>query len=63
MRTWHVALVVVAGLSLAADDKDQAVKKEMSKLEGTWSVVRQEQRGNLVPPVVSRRGGLLKGAR
>jgi uncharacterized protein (TIGR03067 family) len=59
MLTWHTALVLVAGLSLAADDKDQAVKKELSKLEGNWNVVRQEKRGNLVPPVVSRRGGLL----
>ncbi|HJT77928.1 MAG TPA: TIGR03067 domain-containing protein [Gemmataceae bacterium] len=59
MFSWRTALVLVAGLSLAAGDKDQAVQKEMSKLEGTWTVVRQEQRGNLVPPVVSRRGGLL----
>ena len=38
-------LIVVAGLLVAADSKDDAGKKDLEKLQGTWKPVSVEQRG------------------
>jgi uncharacterized protein (TIGR03067 family) len=38
-------MVVVAGMLLAADEPDDAVKKEQKKLEGTWMPLSQESKG------------------
>ncbi len=44
-------LVVAVGLLLAADDpKDDAVKKEMAKFQGTWKFVSMEVEGQKKPP-------------
>ena len=41
----HVLLVLAVGLLLAADAKEDAAKKELKKLEGTWQVVSMEMDG------------------
>jgi uncharacterized protein (TIGR03067 family) len=43
-----VALLVGVGY-LSAADKDDAAKKEMKKLEGTWKVVKEELNGSDLP--------------
>lgn len=41
-------LVVISGLLIAADAKDDAVKKEKARLKGTWDIVSVEQEGRKV---------------
>jgi uncharacterized protein (TIGR03067 family) len=41
-----IGLVLVGGLVLAGDAKDEAIKKERKKYEGTWQVVSLEVDGN-----------------
>jgi uncharacterized protein (TIGR03067 family) len=54
MRT-HVGFVmavgylVIAGGFVSAEDKEEAVKKERQKMEGTWEVVSIEIDGNKLP--------------
>ena len=44
---WRALFVLAVGFLVAADKpKDDAVKKEMKKLEGTWKVVSLEMNGN-----------------
>jgi uncharacterized protein (TIGR03067 family) len=42
-------LVVVCGLLVAADDKDDVVKKEKTKLKGTYTMVSGEEQGTKLP--------------
>jgi uncharacterized protein (TIGR03067 family) len=43
-------LVLAAGLSLAADDKDKdALDKEYAKFEGTWQIFSLEVEGRKIP--------------
>lgn len=44
-----VLFTAVAGLCLAADAKDDAVKAEKAKLQGTWKVVSLEIDGTKAP--------------
>jgi uncharacterized protein (TIGR03067 family) len=48
MRLKALVGLMIAGLLLAADAKDDAAK-EMKKLEGTWKVVAAEASGTKVP--------------
>ena len=41
----NTLLILIVGLCIAADRPDEAVKKELRKLEGTWSIVAQEANG------------------
>lgn len=45
-------LIVMAGLLVAADAKDDEIKKEMAKLEGSWKVVALEKSGKPAPDEV-----------
>ena len=46
----HVLMVVAAGLLLGADrPREEAVKKELKKLQGTWKMVALEVDGKQVP--------------
>jgi uncharacterized protein (TIGR03067 family) len=46
----HSLLVLVTGLFIAADDsKDDAAKKELEKLRGTWNLVSAERDGKKLP--------------
>jgi len=45
MRLAAVLLVVAAGQLVAADDKDDAVKKDKTLLKGSWSFVSIEFKG------------------
>jgi len=38
-------LVIAAGLLVAADTKDDAIKKDKAKLKGSWSIVAIEEEG------------------
>jgi uncharacterized protein (TIGR03067 family) len=53
MHVWTIlalgGLVAAAGLLSAADDKDDAIKKELKRIEGTWEVVSMEQNGQQLP--------------
>jgi uncharacterized protein (TIGR03067 family) len=42
-------LVVVAGLLVAADAKEDAAKEDLKKLEGTWVILSAEENGKQVP--------------
>jgi uncharacterized protein (TIGR03067 family) len=44
-------MIVLAGLLVAADAPQEAVKKEKEKLKGTWTLVSLEERGKQVPPL------------
>src|SRR5262245_22538667 len=44
----HAVLVMFAGLLVAADAKDDAVKKEKARLTGAWDIVSVEQEGRKV---------------
>jgi len=46
----YALLVLVAGLLVAADDKDNAIKQETKRLEGTWQVVGGEENGQESAP-------------
>ena len=46
----RICIVVAVGLLLAADAKDDAVKKELKKLEGTWKIEGFEHHGNRLNP-------------
>jgi len=47
----HILLCLAAGLLLAADATDeQAAKKELKKLEGTWKIVSITREGNEQQP-------------
>ena len=39
-------LIVLPSLTAAADDKDEAIKKDRKQYEGTWQVVSLEVNGN-----------------
>jgi uncharacterized protein (TIGR03067 family) len=46
----HALLILAVGLLLAADDiKDDAVKKEMARFQGTWKFVSMEVEGKMKP--------------
>jgi uncharacterized protein (TIGR03067 family) len=55
MRLWGVlllaggALVVGGALATADDKKDDAVKEEMKKFDGTWQLVSSERDGEKAP--------------
>jgi len=49
MRMRALLFVTAAGLLVAADAKDDAVKKEMDKLQGTWKVVKAVKQGGDAP--------------
>lgn len=50
---WHVAMVLFAGLALAADPpKDDPAMQDMEKLKATWSVIAGEARGEKAPDEV-----------
>jgi uncharacterized protein (TIGR03067 family) len=49
MTKWRVPVILVAGLLLAADSPEDAVKKEKERLVGTWKVVSVEANGRKVP--------------
>jgi uncharacterized protein (TIGR03067 family) len=60
-----LAFALVSGASMPttargakADDKADAAKAEMKKLEGNWKLVRQEYKGNLKPGVDRVKEGL-----
>jgi uncharacterized protein (TIGR03067 family) len=42
-------LLVVTGLTAAADDKEKAIKEDRKKYEGTWQVISLEVDGNKSP--------------
>lgn len=42
-------LLVAAGFSVAFDAKDDAVKNELKKLEGTWLIVSGAEKGKELP--------------
>src|SRR5947209_4641319 len=42
-------LLVAAGLLTAADSKEDAVKKELARLQGTWQLVSAETDGKKLP--------------
>ncbi len=48
MRT-RMALILVVGLLLAADPKNDPIKEELKKLQGTWEVSSVEANGDKVP--------------
>lgn len=52
--TLRLILLVAAGFFIAADDKDDAVKKELKNLEGTWKVVAMERDGKQEPDEVAK---------
>jgi uncharacterized protein (TIGR03067 family) len=43
------ALLIVAGLLIAADAKEDAIKEAKAKLKGTWDLVSQERDGQKLP--------------
>ena len=45
----HLMLIAAAGLILAADARDDAVKKDVKLFEGTWKVVSLEMEGMKSP--------------
>jgi uncharacterized protein (TIGR03067 family) len=45
----RMVLIVAASVLLAADDRKDAVKKEMEKLQGKWALVAVEREGKKVP--------------
>lgn len=45
MRPYALLIVVAGGLLVAADTKDDAIKKDKAALKGTWEVVAMEERG------------------
>ena len=45
----HALLIVAAGFLLAADAKDEEVKKELRKLQGTWVLISGELDGKKIP--------------
>ena len=49
MRTRLLIVAAVAVLLLAADAKDDAVKKEMDKMQGDWVAVSSERDGQKTP--------------
>jgi uncharacterized protein (TIGR03067 family) len=51
-------LLVVAGLSVAFDAKDDAVKEELKKLAGTWLIESGEERGKAASKEDLSRGGM-----
>jgi uncharacterized protein (TIGR03067 family) len=68
MTRFHaVAAAAVLALAFgtdlrAADDKDEAVKKEMKAFEGNWQLIRQEERSSLTPKrVVARLRIVIEG--
>ncbi|HXG12536.1 MAG TPA: TIGR03067 domain-containing protein [Gemmataceae bacterium] len=48
MKT-KVLMVLAVGLLLAADDKEDAARKELEKLQGTWEMAALEVEGQPVP--------------
>jgi uncharacterized protein (TIGR03067 family) len=44
----YLLLLASFGLVFAADDKEEAVKKELAKLKGTWIVVSAEREGEAI---------------
>jgi uncharacterized protein (TIGR03067 family) len=44
-----ITLAAVSGTVLAADDKGDAVKKELEHLAGTWQLISQEKDGRDAP--------------
>jgi uncharacterized protein (TIGR03067 family) len=49
MRLTIMLTILGASLCWADDAKDDAVKKEMEKLQGTWKVVKAVKRGEAAP--------------
>lgn len=45
-----LGLVLLIGVPLSADDKDDATKKDMKKLEGNWNVESVEANGQKLSP-------------
>jgi uncharacterized protein (TIGR03067 family) len=45
----HILLALVVGLLIAADDKDDAAKKALKKLSGTYDMVSGESRAEKLP--------------
>jgi uncharacterized protein (TIGR03067 family) len=55
-RLFGALLLAGASLALGADDKkDDAVKDELAKLEGTWTLVSSEQDGMKADPDVAKK--------
>jgi uncharacterized protein (TIGR03067 family) len=50
-----MAIIAVAFL-VAADDKDDAIKKDMAKMEGTWSMVSAMSEGQALPDDIVKSG-------
>jgi uncharacterized protein (TIGR03067 family) len=46
---WRVLMLVVAGLLVAADAKEDAAKKDQGRLQGTWKVVAATKGGKEAP--------------
>src|SRR5262245_42655847 len=44
-------LVLLLGLGLGADAKDEAIKKDLDNLKGNWSIVSAEREGNAVDKI------------
>jgi uncharacterized protein (TIGR03067 family) len=59
MRFRVLAVVAVVGLCLAADAKDDAAKKEMDKLKGTWAMTAGEGNGDPLPPEMVKSAKLI----
>src|SRR5690349_15701952 len=43
--TARLLAVLALGLLVAADDKDDAAKKDLKAIEGTWKAVKGEEKG------------------
>jgi uncharacterized protein (TIGR03067 family) len=52
-----VMLAVAATLFVAADSKDEAVKKDLERLQGTWVVVGGEEKGDVFTREEAKREG------
>lgn len=51
-------VVVAAGLTLAFDAKDDAIKADLKKLEGAWSLVAASERGQDAPKEIVGKIGM-----
>jgi uncharacterized protein (TIGR03067 family) len=55
MKVQVLLVVVAAGLLVAADAKEDAVKTEKAKLKGTWKTVSLEDNGDKAPEDVVKK--------